>query len=107
MRWCLPGVRVSDDGHGGFDAANHLRGLYEVVLGGDSNIGHAKPRSGSCGTTRDTIMSTDDPGEATANLTNLWYRHSKPASIAQRALIPSQIPGAIYGSRELVVKLML
>lgn len=31
---------------------------------------------------------------ANEGLTNLWYRQVKPASKAQRALIPSQIPGA-------------
>ena len=89
----LPCVGVRNNGDRGVQTADHLSGTDEVVHRGDGKVRLAETRSRSGGTTVRYIRKKKRRNDQRANL---WYMQSNPASRAQRALIPSQIPGATY-----------
>ena len=74
----------------------HGTSLGEIVQGRNSKIGHAEARSSRSSATASYVSQVST---VTSSEAHLWYRQVKPASRAQRALIPSQIPGAILIAR--------
>ena len=89
-----PGIGISNERSGVAQARDHAGVLDKVRQGRNGEIGLAKLRSGRRGTARDhKTVSRSLPSSECAG-THLWYKTSKPASRAQRALIPSHTPGA-------------